>query len=79
MMKLDPDVVDKLEATVESPTSVVLKLDPVTVEKETVRVLMLDPCDVDRFEATVERPVVVVAKLEPDVVDKLDATVESPI
>ena len=34
MMKLDPDVVDKLEATVDSPTSVVLKLDPVTVLKE---------------------------------------------
>ena len=32
--KLDPDVVDKLEATVESPTSVVLRFDPMTVLKE---------------------------------------------
>ena len=34
--KLDPAVVDKFEATVESPTSVVLKFDPMTVLKEDI-------------------------------------------
>ena len=54
-------VVDKFEETVESPTSIVLTLDPVDVLEAT----KLDPAVVDKFEATVESPTNVVLKFDP--------------